>query len=52
MGVCRVHFLRNVLAKVPKAEADMVVAYVRTVFARPTPVPFATSSTLSPTPWP
>ena len=37
MGVCRVHFLRNVLAKVPKAEADMVVAYVRTVFARPTP---------------
>ena len=34
---CRVHFLRNVLAKVPKAEADMVAAYIRTVFAQPTP---------------
>jgi putative transposase len=34
---CRVHFLRNVLAKVPKTEADMVAAYVRTVFAQPTP---------------
>lgn len=33
----RVHFLRNVLAKVPKAEADMVAAYIRTVFAQPTP---------------
>ena len=34
---CRVHFLRNVLAKVPKTEADMVAAYIRTVFAQPTP---------------
>ena len=46
------HFLRNVLAKVPKAEADMVAAYIRTVFAQPTPARSATSSTPSPTPWP
>lgn len=33
---CRVHFMRNVLAKVPKASAEMVAAAVRTVFAQPT----------------
>jgi putative transposase len=33
----RVDFLRNVLAKVPKTEAEMVAAYIRTVFAQPTP---------------
>ena len=32
---CRVHFMRNVLAKVPKASAEMVAAAVRTVFAQP-----------------
>jgi putative transposase len=32
---CRVHFLRNVLAKVPKGSAEMVAAAVRTVFAQP-----------------
>jgi transposase-like protein len=32
---CRVHFLRNVLAKVPKGSADMVAAAIRTVFAQP-----------------
>lgn len=32
---CRVHFLRNVLAKVPKASAEMVAAAIRTVFAQP-----------------
>ena len=32
---CRVHFLRNVLAKVPKASAEMVAAAVRTIFAQP-----------------
>ncbi len=35
MGVCRVHFLRNVLAKVPKGSAEMVAAAVRTIFAQP-----------------
>jgi transposase-like protein len=32
---CRVHFLRNVLAKVPKGSAQMVAAAIRTVFAQP-----------------
>ena len=34
---CRVHFLRNVLAKVPKASAPMVAAAIRTIFAQPDP---------------
>ena len=29
------HFMRNVLARVPKASAEMVAAAVRTVFAQP-----------------
>jgi putative transposase len=33
---CRVHFLRNVLARVPRGSADMVAAAVRTIFAQPT----------------
>jgi putative transposase len=32
---CRVHFLRNVLAAVPKGHAEMVAAAVRTIFAQP-----------------
>lgn len=32
---CRVHFMRNILAKVPKGNADMVAAAIRTVFAQP-----------------
>lgn len=32
---CRVHFLRNVLAHVPKGSAEMVAAAVRTIFAQP-----------------
>jgi putative transposase len=32
---CRVHFLRNVLAQVPKGSADMVAAAIRTIFAQP-----------------
>ena len=32
---CRVHFLRNVLAKVPRASSEMVAAAVRTIFAQP-----------------
>jgi putative transposase len=31
-----VHFLRNVLARVPKASAEMVAAAIRTIFAQPT----------------
>ena len=33
---CRVHFIRNVLARVPKGQADMVAAAIRTIFAQPT----------------
>jgi putative transposase len=32
---CRVHFMRNVLSRVPKASSEMVAAAVRTVFAQP-----------------
>ena len=32
---CRVHFMRNVLAKVPRANAEMVAAAIRTIFAQP-----------------
>lgn len=32
---CRVHFLRNVLAAVPKGSQEMVAAAVRTIFAQP-----------------
>ena len=32
---CRVHFLRNVLAVVPRGNADMVAAAIRTIFAQP-----------------
>lgn len=32
---CRVYFLRNVLAKVPRASVQMVAAAIRTVFAQP-----------------
>ena len=34
---CRVHFMRNALAKVNKGHAEMVAATIRTVFAQPTP---------------
>lgn len=32
---CRVHFVRNALALVPKAAAEMVAATIRTVFVQP-----------------
>ena len=32
---CRVHFLRNVLAQVPRGSAEMVAATIRTIFAQP-----------------
>jgi putative transposase len=31
---CRVHFMRNALAKVPRAQAQMVAAAIRTIFAQ------------------
>ena len=34
---CRVHFLRNMLARVPKGSAEMVAAAIRTIFAQPDP---------------
>jgi transposase-like protein len=34
---CRVHFLRNVLALVPKAAQELVAATIRTVFVQPDP---------------
>ena len=32
---CRVHFMRNVLAQVPKGSQEMVAAAIRTIFAQP-----------------
>src|SRR3954463_8582231 len=32
---CRVHFMRNVLARIPKGNAEMVAAAIRTIFAQP-----------------
>ena len=32
---CRVHFMRNVLSAVPKANGEMVAALIRTIFAQP-----------------
>jgi putative transposase len=32
---CRVHFLRNVLARIPKGNAEMVLALVRTIWSQP-----------------
>jgi putative transposase len=34
---CRVHFMRNVLAKVPKADGEMVASWIRTIFTMTTP---------------
>jgi transposase-like protein len=34
---CRVHFLRNVLARIPKGRAEMVLALIRTIWAQPDP---------------
>jgi putative transposase len=35
---CRVHFIANALALVPKAASQMVAATIRTVFAQPDPI--------------
>jgi putative transposase len=45
---CRVHFLRNVLAQVPKGHAEMVAAAIRTVFAQPDAEHVRSSWTSSP----
>lgn len=34
---CRVHFLRNVLARIPKGSAEMVLALIRTIWSQPDP---------------
>jgi len=34
---CKVHFLRNVLARVPRGSAQMVLAAIRTIFVQPDP---------------
>jgi transposase-like protein len=34
-AIIRVHLLRNLLARVPKGNAEMVAAAVRTIFAQP-----------------
>ena len=36
---CRVHFMRNALAKVGKGHAEMVAAAIRTIFTQPTGAP-------------
>jgi len=38
---CRVHFARNVLARVPKGHQDVVAAALRTVFVHPNPTEIA-----------
>ena len=38
----RVHFMRNVLAVVPKGNAEVVAAAIRTIFAQPDTAHFAT----------
>jgi putative transposase len=32
---CKVHFLRNVLARIPRGQAEMVLALIRTIWAQP-----------------
>ena len=36
MAALPVHFLRNVLARVPRGSAELVAAAIRTIFAQPT----------------
>jgi len=49
---CRVHFMRNVLAVVPKGNQEMVAAAIRTIFAQPdTAATSPSSSRSSPRCW-
>jgi len=34
---CKVHFLRNVLARIPRGSAEMVLALIRTIWSQPDP---------------
>jgi len=34
---CKVHFLRNELARIPKGSAEMVLALIRTIWSQPDP---------------
>jgi len=34
---CRVHFMRDVLGRIPKGSQEMVLAWIRTIFAQPSP---------------
>ena len=40
---CRVHFIRNLLAHVPKNQVEMVAALFRTIFAQPDPEAMSTT---------
>ncbi len=42
---CRVHFMRNVLARVKRNNTDMVIAAIQTIFAQPDAARSASSST-------
>ncbi len=46
---CRLHFMRNVLARVPKGSQEMVGAAIRTIFAQPDATAIE-EQTLGPTP--
>jgi len=48
---CRVHFMRNVLSKVTKANAEMVAAPSARSSPSPTPMRWPPSSSASPPPW-
>jgi transposase-like protein len=41
--ICRVYFVRNLLALVPKSHQSMVAALFRTIFAQPDPATVATT---------
>jgi putative transposase len=48
---CRVHFMRNVLARVSKGQAEMVAAAIRTILPSPPPTPSGRRWKTSRSPW-